>query len=228
MNHPELEVDRSLKMNFSHALDPDQELFRSLLMNDLHDISTILPNIKSIYLLKCAHCDDTFNDIYVKEDHEKAHLNQFQCRKCFAVFSSKVSLGAHVFRNHIDKQKKEILSKDKIKKEKVQSVKRESEDLQRPRDANVKTEMMTEITRKDPNIRSRLLKMMSMKGGLWVCHQCGAEKKDKGHAFDHVETHVDYLVYPCKNPGCSRTFNAWVKLRSHNKINGGCSWRGGR
>ena len=107
-------------------------------------------------------------------------------------------------------------------------MKRESEDLQKPRDANVKTEMMTEITRKDPNIRDRLSKMMSMKGGLWVCHQCGAEKKDKGHAFDHVETHVDYLVYPCKNPGCSRTFNAWVKLRSHNKINGGCSWRGGR
>ena len=107
---------------------------------------------------------------------------QPESKKCFAVFDSKVSLGAHVFRNHRDNQKKEILSNDKIKKEKVQSIKREPEEITKPRDVNVKTEMMAEITRKDPDIRSQLLKMMSMKAGFWVCHQCGAEKKDKGHA----------------------------------------------
>ena len=182
VNHPEIQVDRSLKMNYNNALDPDQELFRSLLVNDLHDISTILSNIKTkqMDLLKCNHCDDIFNDISLKEDHEKK--NHFQCKKCFAVFDSKVSLGAHVFRNHRDNQKKEILSNDKIKKEKVQSIKKEPEEITKPRDVNVKTEMMAEITRKDPNIRSQLLKMMSMKAGFWVCHQCGAEKKDKGHA----------------------------------------------
>ena len=37
-----------------------------------------------------------------------------------------------------------------------------------------------------------------------------------------METYVDYLVYPCKTVGCTRTFNTWTKLRSHNKINGGC------
>ena len=70
-------------------------------------------------------------------------------------------------------------------KEKVQqsnSIKKEPEEITKPRDINVKTEMIAEITRKDPKIRSQLLKMMSMKAGFWVCHQCGAEKKDKGHA----------------------------------------------
>ena len=195
-------------------------------MNDLHDISTILPNIKTHHLIKCDHCDERFSDIAGKEAHEKTHFN-FQCRKCFAVFSSKVTLGAHVFRNHKVNQKMEVIAKDRIKKEKVQSsIKKDPEDV--PRDPKVKSEMMTENTRKDPNIRSRLQKMLFTKGGFWFCTECGAKKKDKGHALDHVETHVDYLVYPCKNPGCSRTFNAWVKLRSHNKINGGCSWRGGR
>ena len=220
-------------MNFLLSLDPDQELFRSLLMNDLHDISTILPNIKTHHLIKCDNCDERFSDISAKETHEKTHYN-FQCRKCFAVFPSKVTLGAHLFRNHKDNQKKEIIPKDKIKKEKVQikkekvqsRIKKEPEVA--PRDPKVKSEMTTENTRKDPNIRSRLQKMLFTKGGFWVCNVCGAEKKDKGHALDHVETHVDYLVYPCKNPGCSRTFNAWVKLRSHNKINGGCTWRGAR
>ena len=225
-NHPELQVDRQLKMNFSVALDPDQELFRSLLMNDLHDISTILPNIKANHLLKCDQCEERFNDISVKEAHEKSHY-KLECKKCFAVFSSKVSLGAHVYRNHKENQRKEIIPEDKIKKEKVQSkIKKEPEEA--PGDLKVKSEMITENTRKDPNIRSRLQKMLYTEGGFWHCRQCGAEKKDKGHALDHVETHVDYLVYPCKNPGCSRTFNAWVKLRSHNKVNGGCSWRPGR
>ena len=223
-NHPELQVDRSLTMNYSLTLDPDQELFRSLLINDLNDISTILPNIKTHYLLKCDNCDERFGDISVKEAHEKTHFN-FQCKKCFAVFPSKVTLGAHVYRNHKEDQKNAIISKEKIKKEKVQSstIKKEPEDV--PRDIQVKSEMRTENTRKDPNIRSRLQKMLYTKGGFWVCRQCGAEKKDKGHALDHVESHVDYLVYPCKNPGCDRTFNAWVKLRSHNKVNGGCNFR---
>ena len=228
-------------MNFS--LDPDQELFRSLLVNDLNDISSILPNVKTKAALKCDHCDELFSDISDKKQHERSHYS-YKCNKCFVAFTSKVSLGAHVLscqNDRIQKIKKEkSLSGGGIKQEPTDKGDITEEMTRRPAkrirnspswdlgpvdgELSVKTEIMTEITRRDPSIRSRLATMLEMRSGLWVCVQDNCDKKfrDKGHAFDHVENHVNYLVYPCKTPGCGKTYRTWTSLRSHNKINGGC------
>ena len=213
-------------MNFSQ--DPDQELFRSLLVNDLNDISVILP--KTIDSgLKCDHCDELFPDIADRKKHELIHYS-FKCNKCFIVFTSKVSLGAHVLSSHNDQiqkvKKKDLMAPINVKQELTVKKKIKPPTKNIKQELTVKSEMTDEIeiTRRDPTIRSRLARMLTMRSKLWHCdyEDCDRSFKDKGHALDHVETHVDYLVYPCKTPGCDRTFNSWTKLRSHNKINGGC------
>ena len=51
------------------------------------------------------------------------------------------------------------------------------------------------------------------KPGVWQCNICDKTTKNKGHAEDHAESHIEGLKYPCKH--CKQDFNSRGSLRKH-------------
>jgi hypothetical protein len=179
----------------------------------------------AVDIMDCNFCKRIFKNAGDKEQHERSHY-VFTCEVCYTVFRRKCDLEKYLSGIHnvktdqgaakAPKSKtlyfecqirfKAFVSDDNLKKHMlVQHQQREG------------AQIKEEITRNHPAFADTINNMLFRQDGMWHC-SCGKMFKDKGHAKDHCETHVEGLCYPCPNVGCGKWYGKSVGLRAHRRI----------
>ena len=131
---------------------------------------------------------------------EATNVTLVTCEVCFVVFTRHRDLKKHMTEMHLPKLYSAPVSVP----------------VSAPRAVQVRKQS---VTRNDPAIKKALQQMVVRHDGLWYCTvpNCGRSVKDKGHALDHCESHLDGLCYPCPNYDCDKWFSTWASLRGHKK-----------
>ena len=88
----------------SANFDPNDELFRSCLVNDLKTVSSIIkkPGVWMGSLqqkIKCSICDVFLRDPPERAQHEKTHFT-FECKYCCSLFVHQSELTRHLETSH--------------------------------------------------------------------------------------------------------------------------------
>ena len=89
----------------SVSFDPNDELFRSYLVNDLKLVSCITTqaSVKKKGFIqentKCSHCDVILRDPLERAQHEKTHFT-FECKYCYSLFVHQSELTRHLMTSH--------------------------------------------------------------------------------------------------------------------------------
>ena len=88
----------------SVIFDPNDELFRSFLVNDLKSVSSITTKacVKECLVqenIKCSHCDVMLKDPLERAQHEKTHFT-FECKYCYSLFVRQSDLTRHLETSH--------------------------------------------------------------------------------------------------------------------------------
>ena len=88
----------------SVSFDPNDELFRSFLVNDLKSVSSITTKscMKECLVqenIKCSHCDVLLRDPLERAQHEKTHFT-FECKYCYSLFVRQSDLTRHLETSH--------------------------------------------------------------------------------------------------------------------------------
>ena len=89
----------------SVSFDPNDELFRSYLVNDLKLVSIITTqaSVKKKGSIaentKCSHCDVILPDPLERAQHEKTHFT-FECKYCYSLFVRQSELTRHLETSH--------------------------------------------------------------------------------------------------------------------------------
>ena len=182
----------------------------------------------AVEIMDCNFCEMTFKTVGDKEQHVMSHY-VFTCEVCYTVFRRKCDLEKHLSCIHNVKT-----NQGAAKPPKPKTLYFECKICFKAfaKDDNLKKHMLAqheqreeapikeEITRNHPAFADTINNMLFRQDSMWHCSvtNCGKMFKDKGHAKDHCESHVEGLCYPCPNVGCGKWYGRSVGLRTHRRI----------
>ena len=150
-------------------------------------------------MYKCNVCSLVSRDKTDCIKHVETHIAElsYTCVQCEHNTKTKNSIEVHVLKHERIASKSieyisDVMSLANVSKEKLEE----------------QISSMIERGEKHSNGKQR--------GNKWVCTVCGKISMQRNHSSDHVETHLEGLLFSC--PHCSYTGKTRVSIRSHLKF----------
>jgi len=165
--------------------------------------------VKENEVWKCKVCGRITPHLQSLRTHLELHVRGLYntCDLCMKVFPTKSLLASHKHDKHI--QNEERLGKDK---EISDFIKKEIS----PSSKNVRRCKKIVTVRDMSEVDAKIEQLYERRDGRYHCLSCQYSSLNRAHLKEHVEKHIEGLLYPCQF--CDKSFRSKNSFRGHIRI----------